>query len=542
MIVRKILVFLLISMTLLFGSCSLFDVDAILNQAKENLILEQTIVAYDFGLPKTANAGSYNLQVDWESSSSLIEIKKSPLGSYTAKVDFINNKEKDTDVTLTATISLFSNNTTKEFVVTVPKYDLGEINAKEVAFNNRLDTDGPLTEGCLPSVGSPKMLVIPVNLDDSNKTDSLLDEIETAFNGTSKDTGYESVKSYYQKSSYGKLNLDINVLDEWFTPKHSKNYYDNYYNNNTGEDGSTLILQEALKYYDSQIDFSEYDYNNDDYIDAVWLIYNCEVDFMSSDTIYWAYVYWDYSENTYDDKYAYYYAFGGTDFMHQTEEEAGTYDPKGLKIDAHTYIHETGHLLGLDDYYDYDEIKGAKGGLYGADMMDYNIGDHSAINKLLLGWITPTVVVGSGTITLDIESFVDTGKCLIVTDRKLTSIYDSYYIIEFYTNTGLNEYVKPISGYGVKVTKVNAEKNFINGVVELNSGTYQCGFKYDNSDEKELFVELICSKKDVKYNGYSLSQNVLYTEKETLKDEDIFFELIVNKCTESGANVTISIE
>ena len=243
MIVRKILVFLLISMTLLFGSCSLFDVDAILNQAKENLILEQTIVAYDFGLPKTANAGSYNLQVDWESSSSLIEIKKSPLGSYTAKVDFINNKEKDTDVTLTATISLFSNSTTKEFVVTVPKYDLGEINAKEVAFNNRLDTDGPLTEGCLPSVGSPKMLVIPVNLDDSNKTDSLLDEIETAFNGTSKDTGYESVKSYYQKSSYGKLNLDINVLDEWFTPKHSKNYYDNYYNNNTGEDGSTLILQ-----------------------------------------------------------------------------------------------------------------------------------------------------------------------------------------------------------------------------------------------------------------------------------------------------------
>ena len=84
MIVRKILVFLLISMTLLFGSCSLFDVDAILNQAKENLILEQTIVAYDFGLPKTANAGSYNLQVDWESSSSLIEIEKSPLGSYTA--------------------------------------------------------------------------------------------------------------------------------------------------------------------------------------------------------------------------------------------------------------------------------------------------------------------------------------------------------------------------------------------------------------------------------------------------------------------------
>ena len=199
-------------------------------------------------------------------------------------------------------------------------------------------------------------------------------------------------------------------------------------------------------------------------------------------------------------------------------------------------------MLGLDDYYDYDEVRGVKGGLYGADMMDYNIGDHGAINKLLLGWITPTVVVGSGTITLDIESFVDTGKCLIVTNKKLTSIYDEYYMIEFYTNTGLNSLVKPIAGYGVKITKINAQKNFVNGVVELNGGTYQCGFKCDNSDEKELFVDLVCSPKDVKYDGYSLSGNVLFNEGETLVNNDVFFELIVNKCTKLGANITIIIE
>ncbi len=541
-ILKKVFLFLILSITLILSSCSLFDVEGILAEAKENLIIDQEIVAYDFSLPKSAKSGSYSLQVEWESSSELIEIVKSKLGTITAKVDFVSNKEKDTDVILTATISLFNSSTTKEFIVTVPKYDLGAINAKEVTFDNRLDIDGPLTEGCLPSIGNPKMLVIPVNLDKYNKKDSLLNEIEIAFNGTSEQTGYESVKSYYQKSSYGKLNLDINVLDEWFTPERSKSFYENYYNDRTGDDGSVLLLQEALAYYDSKIDYSDYDYNNDGFIDGIWLVYNCDVDFLDSSSIYWAFVYWNYDETEYDGKQAYYYAFGGTDFMHQTKEQAGTYDPTGIKVDAHTFIHETGHLMGLDDYYDYEERKGAKGGVYGADMMDYNIGDHSAASKLLLGWITPTVVSGTGTITLDVESFADTGKCLIVTDRKLLSIYDSYYIIEFYTNTGLNELVKPINGYGIKITKVNAQKNYVNGVVELNTGTYQCGFKYDNSDEEELFIDLICNKNDVKYNGYSLSGNVLFTEKEALKDDNVFFGLVVNTCTELGANITITIE
>ena len=63
-----------------------------------------------------------------------------------------------------------------------------------------------------------------------------------------------------------------------------------------------------------------------------------------------------------------------------------------------------------------------------------------------------------------------------------------------------------------------------------------------SDDEKELFINLICDKKDVKYNGYSLSGDVLFTEKEYLRDEDIFFELVVNTCSELGANITITIE
>lgn len=537
---KKITLVLIILFTFMLGSCSLINFEQYLESAKEDLELEDTIVAYDFSLPKSINSGFITFSIAWESSSDLIVIESTPTG-IVGRVDFINNTEQDTKVILTATISLFSYSTTKEFEVTVPKYDLGDVNAVSTTFDNRLDKDGPLTEGCLPSTGEPKVLVVPVNLDNSNKTDKILNDINIAFNGSSEQTGFESVKSYYLKSSYGKLNLDINVLDEWFTPKYSKNFYENYTDNDSG-DGSTLLLQEALSYYDNEIDYNDYDYNNDGYIDGVWLVYNCDVLFNSSSSIYWAYVYWDYSDKTYDGKDAYYYAFGGTDFMYPTKEEAGSYDPTGIKVDAHTFIHETGHLFGLDDYYDYEDFIGPKGGLYGADMMDNNIGDHSAINKLLLGWISPIVVSGKGTINIDIESFVDTGKCLIITDRKLTSIYDSYYMIEFYTNTGLNAFDKPISGYGVKVVKVNAQKNIINGEVELNNGNYQCGFKYDNSDEDELFIDLICNDEDIKYNGYSLSNDVLFTLNEKIELEDIFFKMIVNSCEETKANITIIIE
>ena len=84
------------------------------------------------------------------------------------------------------------------------------------------------------------MLVFPVRLSTSynaNTYESYLNDIETAFNGTEEETGWESVKTYYYKSSYGKLNLDITVWDEWFydssiTASYLQNLYDDYYNNN----------------------------------------------------------------------------------------------------------------------------------------------------------------------------------------------------------------------------------------------------------------------------------------------------------------------
>ena len=64
----------------------------------------------------------------------------------------------------------------------------------------------------------------------------------------------------------------------------------------------------------------------------------------------------------------------------------------GPLLDPLVTIHETGHALGLPDYYDYEPGNGPDGGVGGLDMMDINWGDHNVFSKWLLDWLTPQVM------------------------------------------------------------------------------------------------------------------------------------------------------
>lgn len=427
-------------------------------------------------------------------------------------------------------------------------------------FDNCLKKDGPLTENALPSLGSPKVLVIPINLDNSKKTDDVRNSIVKAFKGTSKETGWESVMTYYQKSSYGKLNLDFEVT-EWFTPSKTADQYNRQYADENANMPSDDILDEALAHFDSTYDYSDYDLDNDGYIDSVWLIYNSPVDYSGDDSLYWAYTTQTESETAYDGKKAGYYAFAGTDFIEPNQDDA-SYDVSDLTYDAHTYIHETGHLLGLDDYYDYDEEAGITGGLYGADMMDYNIGDHGPINKMLLGWVDPCVV--SETTTVRIEDFSTTGNFLLVTNKTLSSIYDEYFLIEFYNGSGLNNHDMQIidnsddnkNAIGVRVTHVNATKKSQEELENPSGDGYSAmtGFKYNNSDSNNLFIDTltqnemnIATKKEyyaTQDELYTPTSNKFgvdnYTDYKMHNGKKLFFTMSVDSMDEDGAVVTIT--
>lgn len=305
-----------------------------------------------------------------------------------------------------------------------------------------------ITRG-IPNIGNPRILVIPVAFTDYPAPSNMCSVLQTSFFGTSTETGWESLQSYYYKTSYGKLNIEGTVLPVFNTGKKST-YYDSL------ENADSDILAAALKYYDSQINYAEYDTDKDGYIDGIYLVYTAEIDYYSDTSVWWAFTteYFTDEAEYYDGVEADYYLFAGYDFIF--EDLASGYN---VTYNMETFIHETGHMLGLDDYYDFDSSYGPIGGIGGGDMMDANVGDHNAYSKAILGWVNPLLMEGSSA-TVTLGSFGKTGDCIIIGKNFNGSYFDEYFIIDFYTPDGLNEVEKGNSGLfsksGIRIYHIDA--------------------------------------------------------------------------------------
>jgi M6 family metalloprotease-like protein len=303
----------------------------------------------------------------------------------------------------------------------------------------------------MSSLGNQKMLVVPVSFTDYPCVGSTcadrLDHIEKAFFGDSEDTSWESVSSYYYKSSYGKLNISGEVTPVYEAPYTANNF--DALTRSTGDYYRYFIptwqlADEVIAWYKTLpgSDISQYDNNGDGFVDALYMIYlnpnKTRANYTRGDNSeFWAYVYWNYDNyHAWDDKeidsldaLPMIYSFSSFDFMYEGYGYAG--------IDAHTYIHETGHLLGLQDYYTYSENDwNAAGAL---DMMDNNILDHNPYSKLLWQWATPIVIDGTKEVTtIELSPYQDTGDFILINDQWNESSFDNYLALEFYTPTALN--------------------------------------------------------------------------------------------------------
>lgn len=391
--------------------------------------------------------------------------------------------------------------------------------------------DGILANG-IPSVGSPKVLVIPVEFSDTtlSSVGVTRSNIEKGFFGTSSDTGWESLSSFYEKSSYGALKLSGTVLPT-YKAKKTSTYYSNLYNKN-GE-GDITILEEVLDYYDSSIDFSEYDYNNDGFIDGIYLVYAHKQDYEDSN-LWWAWQNWAaaYDLNQkYDGVKANYYMWASAGFILEGIDTGNGYDyfdyeamyDSSLKLNMHTFIHETGHMFGLDDYYDYDSNNGPSGGLGGADIMDYTVGDHCPFSKMMLGWVNPIIVLD--TVTLEISSFTKTGQCIMIPKGFTNNGYFTEYLtIDLYTPTGLNELDAEylFTKTAVRIMQVDATFNF-NFDMNDNS-TYSSAFKYNNSTSAHKQIRYIEANGEFDIEK-TTSRNDVYADNDDLFDAGDYFEV-----------------
>jgi M6 family metalloprotease-like protein len=302
----------------------------------------------------------------------------------------------------------------------------------------------------LPSSGDIDLLVIPVTIKgyEKNATSKNKERIEEAFSGDFKN--YYSVQDFYEKSSYGEVSMDVTVSDRFDLGLSPDEIY--LQRTRYGDDGTYYVLDEALKWYQESTgdDLTKFDSDKDGLVDAVWLVYSAP----------------NYTNASYDSRYSSAYrAFTYRDYVNI--DEANILEPLGgayarasfdflnygygdSGVDSHTFIHETGHLFGLLDYYNtdgyYNEISGK------IDTMDIGIGDHNAMSKYSLGWVEPTVVKESGKYTL--KPFEEDGDFILIGgDNFKNTAFDEYFTIEYITPTGLNEPDYTTEYKGVNIAK-----------------------------------------------------------------------------------------
>ena len=280
----------------------------------------------------------------------------------------------------------------------------------------------------IKSIGDVNLLIVPVLFIDQEERIDLKNKIEEAFFGN--ETGYESVTSYYHKSSFGKLNIHGDVAEP-ISCDYSTSVVELAYSKNNNSLG--LMLQTLLKRMDDEIDYSEYD--------GLFFIYDAPYISYNNDEVFWARTSKFNKSITLDEKNFDYFAFASSYYMNDKLRDGST-----IFINSTTYIHEMGHLLGLSDYYDtLKSTTGRLGGSGGGNMMDQTIGDLDPFSKLLLGWIEPTIVYNK-TIEMSLAKYEIKNEAILIPKKWEKDIFSEYYLIIYYTPDNLNEKEKGYSG------------------------------------------------------------------------------------------------
>ncbi|MCR5309212.1 MAG: Ig-like domain-containing protein [Bacilli bacterium] len=356
------------------------------------------------------------------------------------------------------------------------------LSSRTMSYNlNDFSSNTFFNKDSAPSLDKVKFLVIPVWFKDSSvyitSKENVQQDLQKAFFGTQSETGWQSVKSFYEKESNDRLLLR-GVVSDWYEVNYNHNVFD--YNLNSGAKDNSRSIEGLVNdatdwYFNNHSDNRKnYDCDGDGYLDGVALIYGCP-DYSSlikknkfgqyGDSL-WAFTSWLRNKNTNDVNKPGPNAFlwASYDFMYSEEKayertKKSTYgcgNTDNCNIDSHTYIHEIGHIFGLEDYYDYSNKYNPAGGF---SMQDANVGGHDPFSCLVLGWADAYVPYEDCEITL--TPFQDSHQVIILSPsfNSSNSPFDEYLLLELYTPTGLNEFdvknhYKEKSPYGVNQTGI----------------------------------------------------------------------------------------
>lgn len=300
-----------------------------------------------------------------------------------------------------------------------------------------------------PLSGNPKLLIVPIWFTNSNKyisssyKERVRDDIRKSYLGTDEETGWKSVSSFYYEESKGKLNLD-GVVTDWYECGLSST---KFYSEQNGGVRTMNLVSEVVDWYKSAYNdptMESFDADENGYIDGVILIYGApdygSLSTSSDSSNMWAYCYWlQRPRGTPTNPVPNSFFWASYDFMYGPTNKVGDYaagDTSHCALDTHTYIHEMGHVLGLDDYYDYSGKYKPAGAF---SMQDYNVGGHDPYSVMAFGWADP--YVPTETCSISIKPFQDSHDIILLSPNfGSKSPFDEYLLLEFYTPTGLNKF------------------------------------------------------------------------------------------------------
>ena len=361
-----------------------------------------------------------------------------------------------------------------------------------------------------------KALVIPVDFTDYPASsmplgvDGTRQQLQTVMFGNENDLEWYSLASYYKSSSYGQCNVSGTVGDWYHTGMSSKDYA-NAKGGTNGSQAAANAIEEMYhqKYQEAKdagdtagmakYDLTQYDANQDGYVDSLIMIYTAPI--TTTGELWWAFCWsvtgaWGKYKPEFEGMNRFFWASYWFFFDAYLENYKV---PKDLpakiqsgeaQMDAHTMVHEDGHVLGLPDYYITDYNKQDFDGMGYLDMMDYNIGDHNAASKSWYGWVEPYYPVGSTKVTL--RSTTKTGDCIIIPiqGEYKNTLLDQYILIEFLTPEG--------------VAKMDGQKKF--------SGNYplyynKAGIRVIHVDARLGAFNYNTTKGEYTFTGFTTSTN-----------------------------------
>lgn len=321
-----------------------------------------------------------------------------------------------------------------------------------------------------------------------------------------------SVADYFKAQSAGQFELEFDVVGP-YTMSNKRSYYGRNDNDDNDVNPEAMIV-EAVKAADAEVNFKDYDWDGDGYVDQVFVLYagTGEADSYDEEAI-WPHMY-ELSATNRSLKLD-----GVTIDTYACSNEI---DMDGGIEGIGCFCHEFSHCMGFPDFY--DTSYSGQFGMSAFDLMDsgaYN-GDtfrpagYTAHEKMMCGWQEPIVLNDEDVHVANMQPMSSHGQTYIIYNEAHP---DEYYMLENRQQTGFDT---SYPAKGLMITHVDFDEDIwemnIPNTIITTAEAREMGYSKANDHQRMTIVHADNDddskywKYDYSYGDYAYTKTTLTTD------------------------------